>query len=121
MMMLHLRMKIGHFRDKFVAQFDIFENANKATVKRFPFLLEIQSDVFEESTRAVYVPLVDRNVLKKPDKVLNVSLNVLKRKVRLFPLDIASARRDSLGTYVCNVRDDGDSIIAALDLLFARY
>ena len=104
-----------------MAQFDVFKNASTTTVKQFPFLLEIQSDLFEESTRAVYVPLVNDDTLKKPDKVLNVILSVSKRKVRLFPLDIASARRDTLGSYVCNVRKDGDSIIAALDLLFARY
>lgn len=104
-----------------MAQFDVFQNANKATSKQYPFLLEIQSDIFEESTRGVYIPLVDSGSLKKPDKVLNAILSVSKRKVRMFPLDIASARRDSLGPYVCNVRGDGDSIIAALDLLFARY
>ncbi len=104
-----------------MAQFDVFQNANKATVKQFPYLLEIQSDLFEESTRAVYIPLIDSDTLKKPDKVLNALLNVSKHKVRLFPLDIASARRDTLGPHVCNVRSDGDSIVAALDLLFARF
>jgi len=30
-----------------MAQFDVFENANSRTVKQFPYLLEVQSNLFE--------------------------------------------------------------------------
>ena len=84
-------------------------------------MLEVQSDVFEDSTRAVYVPLVNSDSLKKPDKTLNAKFLVAGTTVRLFPMDIASAPRSSIGSKVANIATESDKVIAALDLLFARY
>lgn len=104
-----------------MAQYDVYKNANKRTSAHFPFLLEVQSDVFEGSTRAVYIPLINSCELKKPDKTLNAAIKIDDHEVRLFPLDIASARRDSVGAAVCNIRSESDAVVAALDLLFARF
>ena len=46
-----------------MSQFDIYENTNKQSSEQFPFLIEVRSDVFESSTRSVYVPLVLSNAL----------------------------------------------------------
>ncbi len=104
-----------------MAQFDVYENPNRRSAKQFPLLLEVQSDVFEDSTRAVYVPLVNSDSLKNPDKTLNAKFVVAGSTVRLFPLDIASAPRISVGSKVANIAAKSDKVIAALDLLFARY
>jgi toxin CcdB len=104
-----------------MAQLELFENANSKTVKQFPYLLEVQSNLFADANRAVYIPLVRERTLKKPDKVLNVALTIAGKSVRLFPLDISSAPRSAMGKLVGHVRDDSDSIVAAMDLLFARY
>jgi len=89
-----------------MAQFDVFVNANSKTVKQFPFLLEAQSNLFEDANRAVYIPLVSERTLKKPDEVLNAAFTIAGKSVRLFPLDISSAQ--------------SDSVVAAMDLLFAQ-
>ena len=104
-----------------MAQFDVFENANSRTVKQFPYLLEVQSNLFEDANRAVYIPLVSERTLKEPDEILNAALTVAGTSVRLFPLDISSALRSAMGKLVGNVQDDSDSVVAAMDLLFARY
>lgn len=104
-----------------MAQFDIFENKNARTSKQFPYLLEIQSNIFSQSTRAVYIPLVKGNALRKPDKVLNGKLKINNEIYRLFPLDLASAPRSVTGKFITNVAGEGDRVIAAIDLLFARY
>ena len=97
-----------------MAQFDVYVNSSKRSAKQFPFLLEVQSDVFEDSTRAVYVPLVNADSLKKPDKTLNAKLLVAGATVLLFPMDIASAPRSSVGSKVTNVATESDKVIAAL-------
>lgn len=56
-------MSIGPSEYNSVAQFDVYENSSKRNVKQFPFLLEVQSDVFEDSSRAVDVPLVNSDSL----------------------------------------------------------
>ena len=104
-----------------MAQFDVFANANSRTEKQFPYLLEVQSNLFEDANRAVYIPLVDERTLKKPDEILNVALTIGGKSVRLFPLDIASAPRSATGKLVGNVKVDSDLVVAAMDLLFARY
>ena len=104
-----------------MAQFDLFANANSKTVKQFPFLLEVQSNLFEDANRAVYIPLVSDRTLKKPDEVLNAAFTIAGCSVRLFPLDISSAPRSAMGKLVGNVQDESDSVVAAMDLLFARY
>lgn len=104
-----------------MAQFDVFENANSKTVKQFPNLLEVQSNLFEDANRAVYIPLVSERALKKPGEVLNVALTIAGKSVRLFPLDISSAPRSAMGKLVGHVQNDSDSVGAAMDLLFARY
>ena len=104
-----------------MAQFDVFANANSRTMKQFPYLLEVQSNLFEDASRAVYIPLVGEHTLQKPDEVLNAAFNIAGISVRLFPLDISSAPRSVAGKLLGNVKDDSDVVIAAMDLLFARY
>ena len=104
-----------------MAQFDVFENASSGTVKQFPYLLEVQSNLFEYANRAVYIPPVSERALKKPDEVLNAALAIAVETVRLFPLDLSSAPRSTMGKLVGHGRDDSVSIVAAMDLLFARY
>jgi len=104
-----------------MAQFDVFANANSRTMKQFPYLLEVQSNLFEDANRAVYIPLVGEHTLQKPDEVLNAAFNIAGISVRLFPLDISSAPRSVAGKLLGNVKDDSDVVIAAMDLLFARY
>jgi toxin CcdB len=104
-----------------VAQFHIYENANANTNEQYPFLLEVQSDIFEDSNRAVYVPLVLAKSLKKPDKTFNPKFSVSGHDVRLFPLDIASAPRTAVGATVASIKNESDRVVAALNLLFARF
>ena len=41
-----------------MAQLELFENAKSKTVKQFPYLLEVPSNLFEDADRAIYIPLV---------------------------------------------------------------
>ena len=104
-----------------MAQCDVFSNANSNTEKQFPYLLEVQSNVFEDANRAVYIRLVSARALKKPDEVLNASFTIAGNSVRLFPLDLSSALRSAMGKLVGNLKEDSDSVVAAMELLFARY
>jgi len=104
-----------------MAQFDVFVNANSRTVKQFPYLLEVQSNLFEDANRAIFIPLVSEGTLEKPDKVLNAAFVIAGISVRLFPLDISSAPRSAMGKLMGNLQDDSDSVVAAMDLLLVRY
>jgi len=47
-----------------MAQFDVFLNMNSKSVKQFPYSLKVQSNLFEDANRAVYIPLVSEGTLK---------------------------------------------------------
>ena len=81
-----------------MAQFDVFANANSRTDKQFPYLLEVQLNLFEDANRAIYIPLFHERALKNPDEVLNAAFTIAGKSVRLFPLDISSAPRSAMGT-----------------------
>lgn len=104
-----------------MAQFDVYKNASEKTDTEFPFLLEIQSNLFEDSSRVVVIPLVLASAVTDKDSILNPEFEIETVLVSLFPLDIASMNKNLLGEKVAYLRSEGDCIIAALDLLFARF
>lgn len=104
-----------------MAQFDVHRNASEKTFSDFPYLLEIQSDLFEDSTRVVVLPLILASSLTNKDSTLNPEFDVEASRVVLFPLDISSMNKSLLSNTVTSLRPEGDRIIAALDLLFARF
>jgi len=104
-----------------MAQFDVHRNTSKTTIAEFPYLLEIQSNLFEDSTRVVVIALVFVSSLTDRDSTLNSEFEVEGACVSLFSLDISSMDKSPLGKTVVSLRSDGDRIVAALDLLFARF
>jgi toxin CcdB len=104
-----------------MTQFDVHRNASEKTFAEFPYLLEIQSNLFEDSSRVVVIPLVLASAVTDKDSTLNPELEVEAVSVSIFPLDISSMNKNLLGETVASLRSDGDRIIAALDLLFARF
>ena len=104
-----------------MAQFDVHRNASKKTSADFPYLLEVQSNLFNDSTRVVVVPLILASTLTNKDSTLNPEFDIEASGVALFPLDIASMNKNLLGDTIANMRLESDRIVAALDLLFARF
>ncbi len=100
-------------------QFDVHRNrsANRTGV---PFLLIVQSQRFDPSNRRVVVPLLPANKVRATDPSFTPVFTVDQRDVVLHPLQIVSIPSDHLGEKVCSLADDGDRIIAALDLLISR-
>lgn len=104
-----------------MAQFDVHKNASQKTSPEFPYLLEIQSNLFEDSSRVVVIPLAFSSSITAKDSTLNPEFEVEAVSVSLFTLDISSMNKSSLGERVSTLRSEGDRVIAALDLLFARF
>lgn len=93
-----------------MAQFDVYKNASKLTNAEFPYLLEIQSNLFEDSSRVVVIPLVLASAVTDKDLTLNPEFEIKTEFFSLFPLDIASINKNLLGEKAASVRSDGDSV-----------
>jgi len=102
-----------------MAQFDVHRNRSAARTG-VPFLLVVQSQRFDASGRRVVVPLLPADKLRTAEPSFTPEFLVDDRRVILHPLQVVSIPADHLGEKVGSLADDGDRIIAALDLLISR-
>ena len=103
-----------------MAQFDVHRNVGEQK-ESIPFVVIVQSALFDGYRRRVVIPLVRRSDLNQiPNPRLNPSLKVKNVAVVLHPLEIVSAANKDLGERVGSLAAEGDAIIAALHELVTR-
>ncbi len=103
-----------------MAQFDIHRNVGKHR-NSVPFVIVVQSSLFDGYRRRVVIPLVKKGELERlPNQRLNPSFKIKNVTVVLHPLEIVSIVNEQLGEHVGSLATEGDAIIAALDELFTR-
>jgi toxin CcdB len=99
-------------------QFDVYENENVSTKKRFPYLLDVQADLLDSLGTHVVIPLAVEAESK--EIVLSQLMPVLPIKgqnhVVVTPQLAGISVRD-LSRKVENVSGFRTEIIAALDML----
>jgi toxin CcdB len=104
-----------------MAQFDVHRNPGRHS-ESIPFVVIVQSGLYDDYRRRVVVPLVNKSSL---GKVANARFNPTFRikgvSVVLHPLEIVSVARENLGEKVGSLQDEGDTIVAALDELLTRW
>ncbi len=104
-----------------MAQFDLHKN--KGPLKdSIPYVVVVQSFLFDGYRRRVVVPLVRRSVLSAgiAGTRMNPSFKVRGAVLVLHPLDMVSVACDQLGECVGSVAEHGQEITDALDELLTR-
>ncbi len=101
-----------------MAQFEVYENPNRASRKTYPFLLDIQSDLLSDLRTTVVIPLcpvaaVGGDVITKLCPVVSIDG---KRFVALSN-QLAGVDRKMLGKAVADLSRYRPEIIAALDFI----
>lgn len=106
-----------------MAQFDVCRNKG-ALRDAIPFVVVVQSSLFDGYRRRVVVPLVRRSALPatvtSAGSRLNPVFEVEGVQVVLHPLDTVSVAVDQLGAVVRSLADQGQAIAGALDELLTR-
>lgn len=104
-----------------MAQFDVHRNTGKHR-DAIPFVVVVQSSLFDAYRRVVVVPLVLQTMLgaglARSD--LNPVFVLEGKTVLLHPLEIVSVSRGGLGEVVGSLADDAPQITRALDLLLSQ-
>lgn len=100
-----------------MAQFDIHRNIGRQK-QSIPFVVVVQSSLYDSYRRRVVVPLVCRNSLSD-SFVLHVSrMNPIfivdGIEVVLHPLEIVSVALEQLGEKIGSLAEEGDCITNAL-------
>jgi toxin CcdB len=103
-----------------MAQFDVHRNPGRHR-DRIPFVVVVQSSLYDAYRRRVVVPLVSKSSLGKvANSRFNPTFRIKGVSVVLHPLEIVSVARENLGDKVGSLGEEGDQIIAALDELLTR-
>jgi toxin CcdB len=102
-----------------MAQFDLYCNLG-ARRTDIPFVVIVQSRMFDDSARRVVVPLLKAAAAPPRPTSLNPIFEVEGIRVVLHPLQIASVPIGQLGPKIGSLAAEGDRIIAALDLVITR-
>lgn len=100
-----------------MAQFDVHRNKGKSR-DAIPFVVVVQSSVFDDYRRRVVVPLVLKTALGRISHTsFNPTFQVGRISVVLHPLEIVSVAVASLGVLVGSLASEADRITNALDQL----
>ena len=103
-----------------MAQFDVHRNTgiNRDVI---PFVVLVQSSIFDGYRRRVVIPLVRKSSIKKISNArFNPVFKIAGIAVVLHPLEIASVPNDKLGAFVLSLAHEGSRISDALDELLTR-
>jgi len=103
-----------------VAQFDVHRNSGKQR-ESIPYVVVVQSAIFDGYDRRVVVPLVKESELSsEAHPRLNPKFRIRDETVALHPLQIVSVPKRQLGDPVDSLAAQSDRIVAALDELLSR-
>lgn len=104
-----------------MAQFDVHRNPGRQR-DNIPFVVVVQSNLYDNYRRRVVVPLVNKSSIGKvTNPRFNPTFRIKGQAVVLHPLEIVSVAIQNLGELVDSLKEDGDKIIAALDELLTRW
>lgn len=106
-----------------MAQFDVHRNSGRQR-EAIPYVLIVQSSLFDGYRRRVVVPLVRRSQLDGFATLAGLRMNPVFSiegvDVVLHPLEIVSLAVTQLGEKVTSLADQGDRVTDALDELLTR-
>jgi toxin CcdB len=104
-----------------MAQFDVYENQNPETKESIPYLLDVQSDLLDNLTTRVVVPLITITAMGKAAQYLNPQFKIKRTTVIMSTAELAGVNQHALGERVCSLKEHRTDIIAALDFLFTGF
>jgi len=86
-----------------------------------PYVVIVQSSIFDEYRRRVVIPLVKQSYLDQvPFPRFNPTFIIEGTPVVLHPLEVVSVATSALGEFVRSIADESQRIIDAMDELVTR-
>ena len=103
-----------------MAHFDVHRNAGKHR-DAIPYVVLVQSSLYDAYRRRVVVPLVRKSTLGKiTNPRFNPTFKIENVPVVLHPLEIVSVPNEQLGDVVASLAREASRIMDALDELLTQ-
>ena len=99
-------------------QGDVYHNPDDPSGD-MPFLLDVQADLLSELGTRVVVPLIRAEAFGRRAARLHPTFSVAEREVVMGTHLLAAVRRQILRDPAGSLRDERDTIIAAIDVLWS--
>ena len=101
-------------------QFSLYKNANKATQKNYPYLLDIQSNLLDDLSTTVVIPLMPKrlagdHIISK----LNPVIKIRSENFTVMTQNLSGIDRNVLGENVGDLSQYRSEIIAAIDFVLS--
>lgn len=101
-------------------QFSLYKNANKATQKNYPYLLDIQSNLLDDLRTTVVIPLMPKRLAGDHTiSKLNPVIKIRNEGFTVMTQSLAGIDRNTLGAHVCDLIQYRSEIIAAIDFVIS--
>jgi len=102
-----------------VAQFHVYRNLDRSSRERFPFLLDVQSDLLESLATRVVVPLGEADAKRPPVGGLMPVFEIEGRAVVRRTTETPGTACRIVGERVASLEHRRHEIVAALDVLIS--
>jgi toxin CcdB len=102
-----------------VTQFVAYENPNRDTRKAYPFLLDIQSNLIEDLTSTIVIPLASKRAISKPISRLTPTVSINGNDYLVLTQQISGFPRNGLGKPVADLSHERYALIAAIDFVIS--
>ncbi len=97
-------------------QFDAFANPSRAGKEERPFIVTIQSGIWDQIATRICVPLIDERFIR-PQGRLNPRIIIGRRLLYFHPLEVLTVPARLLRNPVANLEEYRYQIVSALDLM----
>lgn len=105
-----------------MAHLDVFANPDVETAAAIPYLLDIQSNLFDDLPTRVVIPLAYPEAIETlPILRLNPKVSVDETALVALTQDMAALPRRLLKSPVANLSSQREEILAAIDFLFTGF
>ena len=103
-----------------MAHFKVYENTNSGTNKKYPYLLDIQSDLLDDLRTSVAIPLAPLSAMGNAaiTKLCPI-VEIKSKKFVVLTQQLAGIDRKVLGKEIADVSACRSEVIAALDFLIS--
>ena len=105
-----------------MAQFNVYANSNNTTKDQYPYLLDIQSSLFETLDTRLVIPLTQMSKTKQiPIKGLTPIIKIKGSDYLLLTSQMAGVHKNNLGNHIVDVNQNRQDIISAIDFLISGF
>jgi toxin CcdB len=104
-----------------LAQFDVYRNTNSETNERFPFLVDVQANLFEELQSRVVIPLSKAELIGFPMMYLTPTVSFDGVSYLLLTPQLAGISRAEIGEVAGNVVNQERTIATAVEFLLRGF